>query len=213
MNPNEEDFLWPNWADFLKGQQHCKFIAQGTLINKHSIGKTIDRARLHGSVVASGVRRIFNFSLINENYEENGGRYKRSQKHSHCATLNIAHTGDSQDKVNGILFSISPADIDALAEREYGYDLFPVEYERAGEWDSAYMFIARKESRAIGHRVLDSILPNESSLAICLTGAATYGRAFLDTWIESCYLADGTPLMKNPYYQNLVRELLAVTDA
>jgi hypothetical protein len=213
MNPNEEDFLWPNWANFLKGQQHCKFIAQGTLINKHSIERTIGRARLHGSVVASGVRRIFNFSLINENYEENGGRYKRSQKHSHCATLNIAHTGDSQDKVNGILFSISPADIDALAEREYGYDLFPVEYGRAGERDSAYMFIARKESRAIGHRVLDSILPNESSLAICLAGAATYGRAFLDTWIESCYLADGTPLMKNLYYKNLIRELLAVTDA
>ncbi len=213
MNPNEEFLLWPNWANFSKGKQHCDFIAQGTLINKHSIGKTIDRARLHGPVIALGVRRIFNFALTDENYEEHGGRYKRSQEDSHCATLNIVHTGNTQDKVNGILFSTLPADIDALAQREYGYDLLPVDYRLKDEKASAYMFIARKESKAIGHRVLDNILPNESSLSICLTGAATYGKVFLDTWIESCYLADGTPLMNNPYFQNLVRELLKVPSS
>jgi len=167
---------------------------------------------LHGPVIASGVRRIFNFALIDENYEEHGGRYKRSQEHSHCATLNVEHTGNAQDKVNGILFSTSPADIDALAQREYGYDLLPVEYQPADEETLAHMFIARKESQTIGHRVLDNILPNESSLSTCLTGAATYGKTFLDTWIQSCYLADGTLLMKNPYYENLVREALKVTN-
>jgi len=208
MNPYDENLLWPGWANFSKRQQHCNFIAQGTLINRHSIEKTIDRARLHGPVIASGVRRIFNFALIDENYEEHGGRYKRSPKDSHCATLNIVHTGNVQDKVNGILFSTSPTDIDALAQREYGYDLLPVEYRPADKKALAYMFIARKESQAIGHRVLDNILPNESSLSICLTGAATYGKVFLDSWIESCYLADGTPLMGNFYFQKLVRELL-----
>ena len=131
MKPTEENLLWPNWANFSKRNQNCKFIAQGTLINKHSIGKTIDHASLHGPTIASGVRRIFNFALIDENYEEHGGRYKRSQEDSHCATLNVVHTGNSQDKVNGILFSTSPADIDALAQREYGYDLLPVEYQLA----------------------------------------------------------------------------------
>ena len=212
MNPNEENLLWPNWVDFSKRNQHCKFIAQGTLINKQSIEKTIDGARLHGPVIASGVRRIFNFALIDENYEEHGGRYERSQEDSHCATLNVEHTGNVQDKVNGILFSTSPADIDALARREYGYDLLPVEHQLADKTALAHMFIARKESQTIGHRVLDNILPNESSLSICLAGAATYGKVFLDTWIESCYLADGTPLMKNPYYENLVRETLIVTN-
>ena len=116
---------------------------------------------------------------MDENYEDHGGRYKRSREDSHCTTLNIVDTGNTQDKVNGILFSISPADIDALGQREYGYDLFPVEYRSADEKASAYLFIARKESQAIGHRVLDTILPNESSLSICLTGAATYGKGFL----------------------------------
>ncbi len=123
------------------------------------------------------------------------------------------HTGNTHDKLNGILFSTLPADIDALAQREYGYDLLPVDYRLKDEKASAYMFIARKESQAIGHRVLDNILPNESSLSTCITGAATYGKVFLDTWIESCYLADRTPLMKNPYFENLVRELLKVTNA
>ncbi len=208
MNPNDENLLWPGWANCLKRKQNCYFIAQGTLINKHSIGKTIDRARLYGPVIASGVRRIFNFALMDENYEEHGGRYKRSTKDSHCATLNIVPTGNVQDKVNGILFSTSPTDIDALAQREYGYDLLPVEYRPSDKKNPAYMFIARKESQAIGHRVLDNILPNESSLSICLTGAATYGKVFLDTWIESCYLADGTPLMGNFYFHKLIRELL-----
>jgi hypothetical protein len=212
MNKSEENLLWPDWVDFLKRKQQTKLIAQGTLINKHSIGETIDRAKLHGPVIASGVRRIFNFCLEDGNYEEYGGRYKRSHEDSHCATLNILHTENPRDKVNGILFSTSPADIDVLAEREYGYDLVPVEYRSAEEKALAYMFIARKESQAIGHRVLDDIHPNESSLSICLSGAATYGKVFLETWIESCYLADETPLMENSYYESLVQELLRLCD-
>ena len=210
---NEESLLWPNWVDYLKGQKRCDFIAQGTLINKHSIGQTIDRASLHGPVIASGVRRIFNFALIDENYEEYGGRYQRSGDATHSATLNILSTNDAQDKVNGILFSALAADIDSLAEREYGYDLLPVEYKTANENAYAYMFIARQGSKVVGHRVLGDILPNESSLSICLKGAATYGPSFLQMWIESCYLGDESPLMEHPYYQDLVLEISKFIDA
>jgi hypothetical protein len=55
--------------------------------------------------------------------------------------------------------------------------------------------------------VKDGILPNESSLEICLAGAATYGVDFLEQWIAACYLADGTPLMDDPYYNDLVEKL------
>ncbi len=208
MIQNKKNLLWPYWTDYLKRKQHCKFIACGTLINKHSIGKTIDHASLEGLAIAFGVRRVFKFALMDENYRDQGGLYERSVEHNHCATLNLLHTGNPQDKVNGILFSIKPDDIDALAQREYGYDIVPVEYEQANEKGSAYMFIARKESQAIGHRVLDNILPNESALTTCLTGAATYGKAFLDIWAASCYLADGTPLMENRYYKNFVEDFL-----
>ena len=91
-----------------------------------------------------------------------------------------------------------------MAEREYGYDLLPVEYERSGTRSIAYMFIARQNSETIGHRVLDDILPNESSLSICMTGAATYGPVFLNMWIDSCLLADKSPLTDDPYYAAFV---------
>jgi hypothetical protein len=127
-------------------------------------------------------------------------------------TLNILKTGNSEDKVNGILFSTDADDIDALAEREYGYDLLPVVYERLGAQSVAYMFIARAESHTIGHRVLEEILPNESSLSICLTGAATYGAAFMETWIESCLLASKTPLIDDPFYAALIEKTLRTLD-
>jgi hypothetical protein len=206
MDTKEERLLWPNWVDNLKQQQRSYFIAQGTLINKHSIGQTIGRAILLGPVVAFGVRRIFNFALEDENYKEHGGRYTRSANPSHRATLNILRTGNAEDKVNGVLFSADAGDIDSLAEREYGYDLLPVAYEQSGARSVAYMFIARQDSETIGHRVLDDILPNESSLSICLTGAATYGAAFQKMWIESCLLANKTPLIDDPYYAAIIQK-------
>ena len=70
MDTREDSLLWPNWLDKIKQEQRSDFIAQGTLINKHSIG----RAALHGPVIAFGVRRIFNFALEEENYIEHDGR-------------------------------------------------------------------------------------------------------------------------------------------
>ncbi len=83
MDTSEDSLLWPNWLDKIKQEQRSDFIAQGTLINKHSIGQTIGRAILHGPVIAFGVRRIFNFALEDENYKEHGGRYSRSVNPSH----------------------------------------------------------------------------------------------------------------------------------
>ncbi len=207
MDTKEESLLWPYWVDNLKQERESYFIAQGTLINKHSIGQTMGRAILHGPVTAFGVKRIFNFSLEDGNYEEQGGRYTRSADPSRRATLNILETGNVEDKVNGILFSADVADIDDLAEREYGYDLLPVAYEQSSAQSIAFMFIARQDSKAIGHRVLDDIFPNESSLSICLAGAATYGAAFQKMWIESCLLANKTPLIDDPYYRTLIENM------
>lgn len=212
MDTKEENLLWPIWVDKLKQEKESYFIAQGTLINKHSIGQTVGGAKLHGPVIASGVKRIFNFALEDNNYSEHGGRYTRSLNPTHRATLNILSTGNAQDKVNGILFSAEARDIDNLAEREYGYDLLPVECEKASTLSVAYMFIARQDSKTIGHRVLDDILPNESSLSICMKGAATYGAPFLRMWVESCLLANKTPLIDHPYYAGLIRKLSDASD-
>ena len=79
MPVSKPDYLWPNWVEWAKTRTRTDFIAQGTLINKRSIGQTLGNAELRGSVVAIGVRRIFNFALLKENYVEHGGRYVRSE--------------------------------------------------------------------------------------------------------------------------------------
>jgi len=202
-----QNYLWPNWVDFLKQQKDIRIITYGTLINRNSIQKTASFSSSIEPVVALGVKRVFNFALIDENYVDQGGRYERSSKRNHSSTLNILHTGNVKDKVNGILLSTLPGEIDALAEREYGYDIIPVEYKGINQKGSAYMFIARK-SQEIGYRVRDDILPNESALTLCLTGASIYGREFLEMWINSCYLADGTALTDHPYYKSFIDDFL-----
>ena len=208
---NTSHYLWPNWVDFLKQKKDIRFVTYGTLIDKNSIQKTVTLSSHIGPVVAHGVRRVFNFALIDENYGDQGGRYQRSPKRSHSSTLNILHTGNVKDKVNGILLSTFPGELDALAEREYGYDIIPVEYRGSNKNGTAYMFIARK-SQEIGYRVRDDILPNESALTLCLTGASTYGREFLEMWINSCYLADGTALADHPYYKSFIDDFLISID-
>ncbi len=203
--------LWPHWVDLLKSRDRTSFITYGTLINKESIRKTVSGSLSAKPVVALGVRRIFNFALMDENYVDQGGRYERSPHENHISTLNIQYTGQSSDKVNGILLSFSSAETDAIAEREYGYDIVPVDYEVNDMREPAFMFIARK-SREIGYRVRDDILPNESALITCLTGAYTYGREFLDMWIRSCFLADGKALMEHPHYRDMVDRFLAQVE-
>ena len=210
--PEKHSYLWPYWLDFLKQQKDIRIVTFGTLINRNSIQETISSLASTEPVIALRVKRIFNFALIDDNYVDQGGRYERSSRENHISTLNIQYTGDIRDQVNGVLLSVSPGDIDALAEREYGYDIIPVEYEGSNRKGSAYMFIAR-QSQQIGHRVRNDILPNESALTICLTGASTYGKEFLEAWINSCSLADGTALTDHPYYKNIIDEFLDSTES
>ena len=183
MAVNKPDYLWPNWVEWAKKRPSTDFIAQGTLINKHSIGQTLGNAELHGPVVATGVRRIFNFALLKENYIEHGGRYVRSEHQGRRATLNVIETGHKRDFVNGILFTVQASEVAAIAEREFGYDLLPVEFSGPTVNGAANLFIARKNSECIGHRVMDNIMPNESSLTTCLEGAATYPWGSTKAWM------------------------------
>jgi hypothetical protein len=116
---------------------------------------------------------------------------------------------NTDDTLNGILFSVAAEEIQALAKREYGYDVVAVGCTGAAGSSSAFIFTASKASPHIGHRVADDVLPNESAVTTCLTGAATYGREFLELWIDSCYLANGTPLRDDPYYRNLIHSFLS----
>ena len=192
------------------------FIAHGTLINKKAASQILDPSEERKPVHAFGVRRVFNFVLEDQNYDDRGGNYRRSKFKNHSATLNIQQTGDEKDIVNGILMSVNKEGIDAIAKREAGYDIITVGYALIGgakTLSNAYMFMAREESPEIGHRVRDDILPNESALETCLVGATDYGRNFLDTWIRHCYLADSSPLLDHDYYRELINKKFGRNDS
>lgn len=208
----DESYYWPHWPGYLKEQGGAEFIVYGTLINKKSASHTLSQSEERKSVHAFGVRRVFNFVLEEQNYVENGGLYRRSQFENHNATLNVQETGSRDDIVNGVLMKVGEVGFDALAKREAGYDIIPVVYAFIDEpkrISKAYMFIARPDSEQIGHRVKDDVLPNESALETCLSGASDYGSEFLDTWIRHCYLADGGKLLDNDYFETLIGRYLS----
>lgn len=206
----DENFIWPNWPEFLRKQGSAAFVGYGTLINKTSASHSLSEAGEREPVNAFGVRRIFNFVLEDKNYVDHGGLYKRSNFENHVATLNVQETGSNEDIVNGVLMQVSNDGLDGLAEREAGYDIIPVVYSviaDAEKVSKAYMFTARQGSPEIGHRVKDDVLPNESSLETCLAGARDYGGEFLNTWVLHCYLADGNRLLDNDYYRILIEKI------
>jgi hypothetical protein len=208
----DESYYWPHWPVFLKEQGSTEFIVYGTLINKMSASRTLNQSEDRSSVHAFGVRRVFNFVLEEQNYVENGGLYRRSDFENHKATLNVQETGEKQDIVNGVLMKVTEEGFDALAEREAGYDIIPVDYALIDEPEkisNAYMFIARDTSAEIGYRVKDDVLPNESALETCLAGASDFGKSFVDTWVQHCHLADGSRLLDNDYFSALVQKHLS----
>jgi len=206
----DEKYRWPNWPEFLRRQGSTEFIGYGTLINKASASRSMCGAGKGQPVIVFGVRRVFSFVLEDKNYADHGGLYRRSDYENHVATLNVQETGMDEDIVNGVLMQVSRDQIDGLAEREAGYDIIPVAYSLVADPErsfNAYIFTAQQGSSEIGHRVRDDVLPNESPLEICLSGARDYGEEFLDTWIRHCYLADGSRLLDNNYYRDLIETI------
>ena len=120
----------------------------------------------------------------------------------------VETTRQKNDFVNEILFTVQASEVAAIAEREFGYDLLPVEISDPTVNGEANLFIARKNSEFVGHRVMDNILPNESSLKTCLEGAATYGPEFVRMWIGSCLTADRTALAEHGYCRDIITKVV-----
>jgi len=203
-----KEFLWPNWVETIKDQakKHgsVSFIGYGSLINPESSKRTLGET-YNQVVTAFGVKRIFNFSLGDEDYIENGGRNKKSSDPSHRACLNVVEAEDDNTKLVGVLVNLKLDQIDAFTKREHGYDIIPVDYESSKSSGEAYVLIARGKGVGIGHMVQDDILPNESYLQTCIDGAKTHGDEFLAAWLDSCYLADGkTKLIESSFYKEFL---------
>lgn len=160
-------------------------IGYGSLVNASSASPTLSPpAAKPLPVRAWGARRVFDYPMAPDQ-----SRYGPPKTPRACAALNIHVTKTSDDWFNGILMSVNREDVPRLRERERGYALEPLPYEA---WDSstesgiawALAYPTGQDKRGL--------LPHEAYYGVCRAGAASYGPEFLDAWLSTTFLADGT---------------------
>jgi len=177
------------------GQDRLNMIGYGSLLNPDSAKRTIRDTPWdgHPPVLAFGAIRLFNYVMpqtVIERYSE-GKRYSSSS----CAALNTKYTGRVGDALNGRVISTGFDDLDALREREKGYDLTPVAYVPWGREGSkpnlGFVLCATEEPWEGTVYVSDSIAPFPPYVKVCRNGAQIVDEEFYECFLDTTFLADG----------------------
>ena len=161
----------------------------GSLITEESAAKTLSPEALatRRPATASGIRRLFNRDIPEKLIV---ARYGALEKPHHRAALNVYHTGNPNDRVNGVVLDVCDEELQALRAREVGYELIPVVVMQGEEQLVAYTFSAPDQFTS------SEIEPVPGYYEDVRAGAASYGPAFLDLYLQTTYLADGTTLIE-----------------
>lgn len=189
-------YPWDTLEGDLANQERSRLflLGYGSLTNRTSAGHTL-RDVMGVPAVAFGVRRIFNYLIPKSNT-----RYGRSANPEERAALNVVPTGRAEDMVNGVLIEVPPLDVTALRGREIGYDLIPVACIRWHEREEppflGHILHCPDEPRQGKVRTAADIMPHRGYYRVCREGAAEVGAPFLDFWLATTYLADGTTLAR-----------------
>ncbi len=147
-----------------------------------------------------GLRRVFNFVMDEQGYT----RYEKSEDPLLCGCLNIEISEDKKDMVNGIVVDITQDNIDAFIAREAGYNLLPIQISIDGDEKShsGYVLGLDESSAKYGKQLKkNDLLPNEDYFRVCYEGAREMGESFLNDWLGSTYLADGTNIQESHFFK------------
>jgi len=171
-------------------------VGYGSLVNLDSAARTLGPGSLATarSIVCFGVRRVFD-------YDKSAGRtdVEYAEDVIARAALNVRMTNDTADALNGLLFDMAHQDVQAMRERELGYDLLPVS---CFSWEAldlpaapAWILSAPDEPRGGSVFANSKLTPDVEYFVRCRAGAADFGEGFLRFWRETTLLADGvTPV-------------------
>jgi hypothetical protein len=149
--------------------------AYGSLIHQGSLARTVPNARNRIPVNVKGLKRQFNLASTY--------RYDYMQQAPVCV-LN-AETSEPEAILNGICFDLDERALDALLEREKGYDFCPVDARHFFDESlhiNAYYFNAKNYPP---YRYLSASKEQAHYLRICLQGCSEFGDAFVNAFKAS----------------------------
>lgn len=191
------DYPWNGLEEKLSeaGENHLKMIGYGSLLNPESAARTISNTPKigHPPVIAFGAKRLFNYVMPQDVI----ARYSVGVKYpgNMCAALNTRFTGKVDDVLNGRVISLHIEDLDALRDREKGYNLMPVSFL---PWDDigstpllGFVLCATERPWQGNVYVNDSIEPFPPYLQVCRDGVELVSREFHRCFLDTTKLADG----------------------
>jgi hypothetical protein len=186
------NYPWGNLESDLQklGTSTFDLIGYGSLLNPDSAKRTIKDTPQNGHppVLAIGATRVFEYVMppfmINDHPEKFEPRKK--------AALNLRYSSNNRSMFNGRLLTVRVEDIEALRQREKGYDLQPVVYIPWGDWNgeprNAYVLVARQQiidGRQLVDETAEPFPPYEKT---CREGAALVSKPFLDFYLRTTFV-------------------------
>lgn len=181
--------LYP-WAElFDSGIKTIPIFAYGSLVDPKSAASSFQFTKVNMKyVIATGVRRVFNYLMPDRHLERWGVELFGNQK----AALNLEITNEPEDRVNGVLIEIDTRDFQSLLKREEGYDLLQV---NATEWpegqsnasEHPYAFIAAPDSQYVDH----AIDPVPGYFDLCVQAARNVSPSFSEYFDRTTFLNSG----------------------
>jgi tetratricopeptide (TPR) repeat protein len=191
------DYPWLDIEDYLEsqGEDALRLFGYGSLINEESAARTVSvdaDGRL--ATIAFGVLRLLDYDLPPEFRHRSHYSVPIGEPRAR-GLFNVRFTGSVTDCANGVMFSVRKEDIQALREREVGYDLRPVvcvPWDDVGSSPFLAYVLGASGRRWNNHQLSNSSLkPNRKYFDVCRRGAAGFSVDFLDFFLKSSFLADG----------------------
>ncbi|MBI5431857.1 MAG: hypothetical protein HZA52_03390 [Planctomycetes bacterium] len=173
----------------LEQDKQLQLIGYGSLLSAKSAARTFSVATVEQSypVVAAGLYRVFQYVMHRTSPEQAGV--------DNGTALNVRWTGKADDLINGRVFSVPVAAIDALRRREVGYDLIPVPFvpwsHPNAEPAFAYVLSCTRPEFEGRQLLSDTSLPNSEYYAMCRAAAESVSDEFLSFYLSTTHVAGG----------------------
>jgi hypothetical protein len=187
------DYPWPDLERAIdSSQDSCiLLVGYGSLLSQKSAQRTLDPHSVDTSqpVLAMGASRVFNYCMPDAVVQ----RYGALEDPRARAALNAEYTKSPAAVLNGRLLRLYAKDVQALREREVGYDLRPV---ACVLWNApedppftAYV-LACTHREWNGRRLTDDTLtPHLGYYELCRGGAESISPQFLSLYLRTTFCA------------------------